>query len=55
MGAERDDPPPAPGAQELDAEARPAGAPERFGPLVLRRFVTSDGRALILYQRPPER
>jgi len=48
MGAEPHDPPP---ADEPPTEARPVGEPERFGPLLVRRFVKGDGRALIRYDR----
>jgi hypothetical protein len=52
MGAEPDDPPPA--GEEPPPEARPVGVPERFGPLLVRRFLQPDGRTLILYERSPE-
>ncbi len=38
---------------EPSAEAGAIAAAQRFGPLTLRRFVKSDGRALLLYERPP--
>jgi UDPglucose--hexose-1-phosphate uridylyltransferase len=34
-----------------DADGRAADQYERFGPLVLRRFVKDDGRALLMYTR----
>jgi hypothetical protein len=41
-----------PGASDGGDAALPreAGPPERYGPLVLRRFVKEDGRALILFE-----
>lgn len=51
MGAAPNDPP-RPGESPRDAS--PAGEPERFGPLLVARFVKRDARTLILYERPEE-
>jgi hypothetical protein len=41
-----------PSSPEAPPDRPPAGEPpERFGPLVLRRLVKDDGRALILFSR----
>jgi hypothetical protein len=41
-----------PPAPETPPDRPPTGErPERFGPLVLRRLVKDDGRALILFSR----
>jgi len=51
MGAAPTDPQP-PG--DSPPNASPVGEPEPFGPLLVRRLVKRDGRALILYERPEE-
>jgi hypothetical protein len=41
-----------PSSPEAPPDRPPGGEPpERFGPLVLRRLVKDDGRALILFSR----
>lgn len=56
-------PPAAPADRAEDAGAPPPGPadpagdspPVPYGPLELRRLRKDDGRALLLYSRPPER
>ena len=49
MGAEREDQPSRPHAQPAPGDP----AEERYGPLMLARYVKEDGRALILYGEEP--
>jgi hypothetical protein len=50
--AEPPPPPPDRPAVSPDAAAVTAvGAPERYGPLELRRYLKADGRSLIVYAR----
>ncbi len=41
-------------SSQRPAPERDESPPERYGPLILRRLVKDDGRALIVYERAVE-